>query len=263
MLKRPLLYVSIFLSLLILSAAAVFTLRMAGQVSAAARFAEGMPTDGWLVCADLGILPVPGGGEAQHMILCNDGWRVHVYCIEPAKPAPPRDQLCSMVNATDFWCGDQVQLLREFDILETPTATLAPTETPTPTSTSTPTATATATATATFTATATATATASSTPTATLTRTGTATVIPTATPTATLPATATELASRTPAGTSTTPSANLTPTPTGQDVQPTPFTRPKAGGPGNSGLFASVLALLTGGGLFGLALLLRRPAPRN
>lgn len=68
---QHILYASMFVSLLILSAAAVFWLRVAERVSASARFTEGMPTDGWLVCEDLGVGPVPGvDGDVQRWLAC-------------------------------------------------------------------------------------------------------------------------------------------------------------------------------------------------
>jgi hypothetical protein len=254
--KRSFLYASMFVSLLILSAAALFWLQLAGRVSAYGRFTEGMPTDGWLVCEDLGTAPSPEGtGVVQHMVMCNAGWRVHVYCIEPPKPAPPLNTICSMTSSTDFWCGGQVQMFREFSLLETPQAT------ETPTSTVTPTPTYTLTATATPTATATATATTTSTPTASVTAVNTPTQ---ATPEVTTTRVGNQGGTVTPSVETSTPevvntvsredSSTVTPA-------PTPFKRPHAGGPGNSRLLASAFALFTGGGLLGLAFWLRRKHP--
>jgi hypothetical protein len=105
----------------------------------------GLPVNGWIICQDLGIGPVPGGpGNIQRFRLCQgSGWEVSAYCLEPAKPVPPLNALCSMVNATDFWCGDPVQQVREYQIEQTPvptpqaTATSLPSSTPTFTPTST------------------------------------------------------------------------------------------------------------------------------
>ena len=275
--KRSLLYASIFISLLIVSVVVVVLLRAANHVSAFTRFNTGMPTDGWLVCRDLGVGPSPGVGESQHMVMCNDGWRVQVYCLEPPKPAPVVNTLCSMVSATDFWCGDQVQMFRQFVVLETPqasptpthTATLTPTFTPTftatSTATSTPTATHTFTPTFTMTATATHTRPAPSvTPTAQASATGVVKLGETVTPfvlTTTPELTSTGVSKQgetvtpfglteTPAVTSTRASARVTP-------QGTPFNRPHAGGPGNGTLVAWMVTLLSGCGLFGLAAWLR------
>jgi hypothetical protein len=113
-----------------------FFTRSLGQVS--------LPTDGWTLCEDLGIGPVDGvPGDVQRVGLCHaSGWQVEAYCLEPAKPVPPLGSLCSMVNGTDFWCGDEVQQLREFRIAATPQA-----DTPTAAFTSTATASATPTST--------------------------------------------------------------------------------------------------------------------
>ena len=101
--------------------------RVLGQVQ--------LPVDGWTICADQGIGPVPGlPGSVQRMDLCHgSGWEVRAYCLDLGKPVPPNGTLCSMINTTDFWCGDNFQELREFQILQTPQApTPGPTATPQP-----------------------------------------------------------------------------------------------------------------------------------
>jgi hypothetical protein len=107
----------------------------------------GLPQYGWEGCADLGFGSVPGvTGAVQRMALCHGaGWVVQTYCIEPQKPAPALNEPCSMINTTDFWCGDSAQLLREYQLQQTaaPSSTPLPTATPFPTATPLPTATAT------------------------------------------------------------------------------------------------------------------------
>lgn len=100
-----------------------------------------MPVYGWIVCADMGIGPVPGVSDPrQRFRLCHpDGWRVRVYCIQPEWLPPALGASCSRFNDTDFFCGQNVQNLRIYAVLDTPTPT--PTFTPTATNTPVPTAT--------------------------------------------------------------------------------------------------------------------------
>ncbi|HMN61841.1 MAG TPA: hypothetical protein PJ988_15830, partial [Anaerolinea sp.] len=113
-----------FVAIPVFNFSPVFVQRTLGQVS--------LPVDGWSVCADLGVGPVDGvPGDVQRVRMCQaGGWQVDAFCLEPAKPVPPLNTVCSMVSSTDFWCGDTVQQLREFQIIATPQA-----DTPTPTST--------------------------------------------------------------------------------------------------------------------------------
>lgn len=107
---------------------------------------EGFPVFGWKVCEDLGMGVVPGvPGEVQRFILCHgDGWELQAYCLEPEIPPPPVDTICERIDEDTYWCGDDFQHLRHFQILQTP---LPPTSTPTPTQTVTPSPTPTQTAT--------------------------------------------------------------------------------------------------------------------
>lgn len=100
-----------------------------------------MPVYGWIVCADMGIGPVPGVSDPrQRFRLCHpDGWRVRVYCIQPDWLPPALGASCSRYNDTDFFCGQNIQNLRIYQVLDTPTPT--PTFTPTATNTPVPTAT--------------------------------------------------------------------------------------------------------------------------
>ncbi|HCE17155.1 MAG TPA: hypothetical protein DEQ80_04785 [Anaerolinea thermolimosa] len=123
----------------------VFSLTRAPQAvtassSSRALSQETLPLHGWTVCVDLGVGPVPGqSGNLQRVRMCHgDGWQVDTFCLEPAKPVPQVGVMCSMVSSTDFWCGDEVQQLREYQIQQTPPPAPPPTATPSPTSTTTP-----------------------------------------------------------------------------------------------------------------------------
>lgn len=94
-----------------------------------------LPTDGWRVCQDLGVGSIPGLGEdRQRFVLCNNptGWQVQVYCLNPGVTPPPVGAYCSLVSGSTFWCGNGVQQLEFYAILQLP---------PTPTATATATAT--------------------------------------------------------------------------------------------------------------------------
>lgn len=177
-----------------------------------------LPSEGWVVCADLGIGSPPGApGNVQLMLLCaGNDWEVRAFCLEPAEPAPPLGAGCSLVGGNTFWCGEQYQLLQLYQIQQTPAPTATPTHTPTTTNTPTPT----------------------NTPFPTNTPVPSATPVPSVT----LPP---SLTPQQPAAT-VQPSATTAP-----DTQPTVFVRPSAGGPGNLLPVASVLAVAAG-----LALLL-------
>lgn len=183
---------------------------------------EGLPTYGWEVCADYGVGPVPGLGEnRQRFALCHaDGWKLQAYCLDPGVDAPPAGRICQRIDADRYWCGDTVQRLAEYGVIETPGPTDTPTPTASATSTSTPTAT--------------------QTPTVTASATSILTDTPTATPTSSI----------TPMPTSTPQEQRFdTPTPTPARARPTatPYKRPRPGGPGNANL-------VMGFGLGGLAL---------
>ncbi len=94
------------------------------------------PRYNWRVCEDLGVGPVPGVPDArQRFRMChNQGWQLLAYCLQPDRPAPAIDTMCSRINDDTYWCGDGIQNLEEYAILQTP----APSPTPTPTSTATP-----------------------------------------------------------------------------------------------------------------------------
>jgi hypothetical protein len=189
-----------------------------------------LPTYNWFVCEDLGIGSVPGAaGSFQRFRLChNRGWQVLVYCIEPLKPPPPLNTNCARIDANTYWCGDLYQLLRPYQVAETPTP--GPFETPTPSATQTATPSATATITATSTPTSpptsspSATASSSPTPGGTFTQTSTPTGVIETPPASTLP----------PAQTTVTAPPGVTLTvPVISTPRFTPTPRPAPGGPGN------------------------------
>lgn len=94
-----------------------------------------LPVEGWRVCEDFGVGSIPGLGEPrQRFGICNNGWEVQAYCLNPGETPPTVGEYCSMLNDDVFWCGDGIQQLQLFAILQIP-----PTPTPTPTATNTPT----------------------------------------------------------------------------------------------------------------------------
>lgn len=104
------------------------------------------PINGWVVCKDLGIGPVPGlSGNKQRVRLCHaQGWKVDTYCLRPDLPVPLIGGSCVRTGADTYWCGNGLQPLKEYRIQQvpTPTPTLTTTSTfiPTATSTQVPTA---------------------------------------------------------------------------------------------------------------------------
>lgn len=97
-----------------------------------------LPTDGWTVCAVGVEEPVPGLPDLRQMFnLCHaNGWELRAYCLQPGMPAPPVGVMCSQDGGV-FWCGDGVQMLQNYVVLQTPEATPTPTQTATATITST------------------------------------------------------------------------------------------------------------------------------
>jgi hypothetical protein len=109
------------------------------QVSAAPHTQNDLPVYNWRVCEDLGMGTVPGvPGTVQRFRVCHrQGWDLLAYCLQPLIPPPPLETICERINEDTFWCGDQYQLLRYYQILQTPTP--GPSDTPvTPTETLTP-----------------------------------------------------------------------------------------------------------------------------
>jgi hypothetical protein len=141
---------------------------------------DDLPVFGWQVCEDMGMGDVPGVPEqVQRFRLCNHpGWELLAYCLEPEEPPPPVETICERIDDNTYWCGDEYQQLRHFQILQTPTPAPPATATPTDTSTPTPTVTPTSTSTVTLTTTPSPTATPTFTDTPTTTTEATATVTP-------------------------------------------------------------------------------------
>lgn len=103
------------------------------------------PVDGWTVCKNLGVGPVPGvSGNRQRVQLCHpSGWVVNTYCLRPDLPVPPNGHQCRRTGEDTYNCGRNWQPLKEYKILETPTPPVSetPTSTATVTQTMTPTVT--------------------------------------------------------------------------------------------------------------------------
>lgn len=200
---------------------------------------DDLPAHGWSVCAVGAEELIPGLPDPRQMFdLCHgDGYRLQAYCLQPGMPAPQMGVMCSQEGGV-FWCGDAIQQLQFYAVLQTP----APTPTPTATVTSTVTPTITPTATATSTATAVPTETETPSPTSTITTTLTST--PTL---ATLTLTAEYQQITVEASETITPTATLW-------AWSTIGVRPRAGGPGNAGL---VYGMLAGAGCLMIAMTCR------
>lgn len=117
---------------------------------------QDLPQYGWNVTDDLDVGEVPGGPTAQRFELRQEeGWQVLAYCLNPDVTPPPIGTSCQLIDENTFWCGNDLQQLREYQILQQPPPEQEDTPTPTVTLTSTATSTSTATATSTQTPTAT------------------------------------------------------------------------------------------------------------
>lgn len=181
----------------------------------------GLPVEGWQVCRVGGFVTIPGVGLRQVFDLCNSqGWEVTAYCLQPGLPVPTLGAMCSMISGDTFWCGAGVQELALYGVLQTP---MPPSATPTPTETATPT----------------------ETPTPTPTPTDTLTPTPSETPTAPPTGTATVTATGTLTPTETPPTP-LMDTLVVETASPTPYERPRSGGPGNAGSLIGAVLLTLG-----------------
>jgi hypothetical protein len=119
-----------------------FLLASSPVFSAAPRLGPlGQPEHGWSVCAVLNMENIPGVPDPRQVFeLCHSaGWRMQVYCLNPGVPYPQLGTQCSEIGDGHYWCGDGVQELQVYGILQTPE--VEDTATPTPTSTMTSTAT--------------------------------------------------------------------------------------------------------------------------
>jgi len=216
---KSLTYHPIYISVIVLflGSSFLFTMQLIQPVQSISQ-PKGVPKYGWVVCEDLGFGDVPGHHPAQRFKLCNQNiWEVFVHCIDETIAPPSIGTACERVNQNTYWCGDQVQPLRHYEILPTltpfPTDIISPTFTPILTSTST----ATQTLTSTPMESATSTPTHSETSTPTHTETSTPNQTLTSSPTLTPEMTLTEM-----------PTHEITPSPT-----VTPTKRPRLGGSGN------------------------------
>jgi hypothetical protein len=254
----------IFTSLVIITGAIALNWKPAQSESQALNVFAGpaaqgsLPVYGWSICQDMGIGYVSVIGEnRQRFVVCNGaGWRLNAYCLQPGIDPPLVGTICSITNQGNIWCGDNVQQLREYQMIETPSA-YEETFTPTPT------ATATFTLTPTFTPSPTSTFTPSPTNTPTDLPTSTLTALPSFTPTVTplpeLTLTARFVITFSPTPTNTLPVSDqvistATPTPTA-----TVYRRPQAGGPGNKGIvFGTGFGLFALAGIGGVLALLRK-----
>jgi len=133
--------------LLIALAAVAIALLLAFQrpksPPAEAKLLEGpLPTDNWYVCAILGMGAIPGVKDTRlRFRLCHpDGWEILAYCLQPRWPAPELNAVCTRLDGNTYWCGEGMQNLREYRLIQTPlpTQTTLPTLTPIPTATHTP-----------------------------------------------------------------------------------------------------------------------------
>jgi hypothetical protein len=100
-----------------------------------------LPVYDWYVCEILGEGPVPGISEPRlrFRVCHNEGWEILAYCLQPNWPAPEVGAACALIDEDTLWCGEGLQNLRQYALLQTPTPTPTPistsTSTPTPTST--------------------------------------------------------------------------------------------------------------------------------
>ncbi len=105
---------------------------------------EPRPIYDWYVCEEMGVGSVPGVSDPRlrFRVCHNEGWELLAYCLQPNWPPPEEGAACALIDDNTFWCGEGLQNLREYAILQTPipttTPTLAQTAAPTPTATATP-----------------------------------------------------------------------------------------------------------------------------
>ncbi len=100
-----------------------------------------LPVYEWFVCEILGEGPVPGVPEPRlrFRVCHNEGWEILAYCLQPNWPAPEVGAACALIDSDTFWCGEGIQNLRQYALLQTPTPSPSPTPLSTATSTPSPT----------------------------------------------------------------------------------------------------------------------------
>lgn len=131
---------------LILLVVISLSLSLTASISAAPESQSDTPVHGWRVCEDLGMGSIPGVGDPrQRFRLCNSGWEVLTFCVNPGVTPPTVGSLCSRVSENRYWCGDGVQEIQFYQLQQTPAPepsaipTFTPTFTPVPTLTPLPT----------------------------------------------------------------------------------------------------------------------------
>jgi len=124
----------------ILLAVIVTSLMITARIVAAPESQSDTPVHGWNVCEDLGMGSVPGVGDTrQRFRLCNSGWELLTYCLNPLMTAPSVGMQCSRISENRYWCGDSVQEVQFYQMVQTPAPEAQATRTQTPTVTFTPT----------------------------------------------------------------------------------------------------------------------------
>ena len=138
--KHPLLISAVVVGL---SASVLLSLPMIRKIANAAQ-PKSLPKYGWTLCEDLGVGEVPDFPPRQRFRMCaENSWQALAHCLDESFPAPPVGSACELYQQDTFWCGEEYQLLRVYQVLLTPSPvpTATETSTPTPTNTITPTAT--------------------------------------------------------------------------------------------------------------------------
>jgi len=136
--KHPLFISAVIVGL---SASVLFSLPMIRKKAIVA-LPKSLPKYGWTLCEDLGVGEVPDFPPRQRFRMCaENSWQTLAHCLDESFPAPPVGSACELYQQDTFWCGDEYQLLRVYQVLLTPSPVPTATETltPTPTYTTTPT----------------------------------------------------------------------------------------------------------------------------
>jgi len=126
--------ISVFLSL------GVFRPKRGESPENIVAFNKSLPIYGWYVGEYLGYGEVPGHPPAHRFRLHNaSGHSLLAFCLNQWLPPPPRGQACERISEDVFWCGDEYQPVKIYELLPTPTSTATNTPSPTSTATLTPT----------------------------------------------------------------------------------------------------------------------------